>query len=44
VFDLRELAAPGIVSANLSRYLQAEVERRTLVDRITGERHGEKPD
>ncbi len=28
VSDLRELAAPGIVSENLRRYLQAEIERR----------------
>jgi hypothetical protein len=41
VSDLRELAAPGIVSASLCRYLQAEVERRGLVKRISGERHGE---
>jgi len=29
VSDLRELAAPGIVSESLRRYLQAEVQRRT---------------
>jgi hypothetical protein len=28
VSDLRELAAPGVVSENLRRYLQAEVQRR----------------
>jgi hypothetical protein len=28
VSDLRELAAPGIVSENLCRYLQAEIDRR----------------
>jgi hypothetical protein len=28
VSDLRDLAAPGIVSENLRRYLQAEIERR----------------
>jgi hypothetical protein len=28
VSDLRELAAPGIVSENLRKYLQAEIERR----------------
>jgi hypothetical protein len=29
VSDLRELASPGIVSENLRKYLQAEIERRT---------------
>jgi hypothetical protein len=29
VSDLRELASPGIVSENLRKYLQAEVQRRT---------------
>lgn len=29
VSDLRELAAPGIVSENLRKYLQAEIQRRT---------------
>ena len=28
VSDLRELAAPGIVSENLRKYLQAEIQRR----------------
>jgi hypothetical protein len=28
VTDLRELAAPGIVSENLRKYLQAEIQRR----------------
>jgi hypothetical protein len=28
VNDLRDLAAPGIVPANLRNYLQAEVQRR----------------
>ena len=31
VSDLRELASPGIVSENLRRYLQAEVQRRIRV-------------
>jgi hypothetical protein len=31
VSDLRELAAPGIVSENLRKYLQAEVQRRMRV-------------
>jgi len=31
VSDLRELAAPGIVSESLRKYLQAEIQRRTRV-------------
>ena len=33
VSDLRELAAPGIVSESLRKYLQAEIQRRTRLDR-----------
>jgi hypothetical protein len=37
VSDLRELAAPGIVSESLRKYLQAEVQRRTRAsDKATG--------
>ncbi|HET8923204.1 MAG TPA: hypothetical protein VFN26_09450 [Candidatus Acidoferrum sp.] len=35
VSDLRELAAPGIVSENLRKYLQAEVHRRTRASEKT---------
>ena len=33
--DLRELAAPGIVPANLRNYLQAEVQRRMRASKQT---------
>jgi len=38
VTDLRELAAPGIVTESLRKYLQAEVQRR-----LRGGKGGEEP-
>lgn len=42
VSDLRELAAPGIVSESLRKYLQAEIQRRTRASEKTV-RDTEKP-
>lgn len=39
VSDLRELAAPGIVSENLRKYLQAEIQRRMRASKKSPAKH-----